>query len=581
MKISFFLFFAFIISHITRAQETIFEKSNGLETATYTEGIQFYKKLAEKYSSVKLKPIGLTDSGSPLHLVTWTKKGASFNSKNTPDQIKILINNAIHPGEPDGVEASMALIRDLANGKISFAGLENIVIGVVPFYNIGGVLNRNGNSRVNQNGPLEHGFRGNSRNYDLNRDFIKMDSRNAESFSKIFHGFNPDIFVDTHVSNGADYQYTLTIIETQKDKIGKPLGHFIHHDMTPKLISKLEKEGVLSVPFVNIYGRAPDEGYPQFMDYPRYSSGYASLFNVISFMTEAHMLKPFEQRVKATYEFLRQLIFYSSDHLKKIKAARQAQIDAGLQADSLPTDWSLNRKDFEEINFKGYEAEYRNSPVTDTKQLYYNQNNPFEKDIPYYTDYEPKNYRHIPEYYIVPEAWFSSIKAQMDHNQIIYKSLSSDSLFKVVAYRIESYETYNSPYEGHYPHYNTEVREEIVEKSFKKGSILISTRQNGLKYIFYCLEPETTDSYFNWNFFDTILQRKEYFSSYVFDLLASEILRENPNLKMRFEEKKATDSSFKASSNQQLDFIYKNSVYYEDSHLLYPVFKSVSGKVNK
>jgi hypothetical protein len=32
------------------------------------------------------------------------------------------------------------------------------------------MLNRNSTSRTNQNGPEEYGFRGNARNFDLNRD---------------------------------------------------------------------------------------------------------------------------------------------------------------------------------------------------------------------------------------------------------------------------------------------------------------------------------------------------------------------------------------------------------------------------
>jgi hypothetical protein len=91
-------------------------------------------------------------------------------------------------------------------------------------YNIGGALNRNSTSRANQDGPEVYGFRGNARNYDLNRDFIKSDTRNTKSFVEII--INADVFIDNHVSNGSDYQYKLTYIMTQHNKLGTVLGDF-------------------------------------------------------------------------------------------------------------------------------------------------------------------------------------------------------------------------------------------------------------------------------------------------------------------------------------------------------------------
>jgi hypothetical protein len=102
----------------------------------------------------------------------------------------------------------MQLFRDLALGKIKAP--KNTIIVCIPVYNIGGALNRNSTSRANQDGP--GGFRGNARNYDLNRDFIKSDTRNTKSFVEIFHTINADVFIDNHVSNGSDYQYKLTYI---------------------------------------------------------------------------------------------------------------------------------------------------------------------------------------------------------------------------------------------------------------------------------------------------------------------------------------------------------------------------------
>ncbi|NDK19115.1 MAG: M14 family metallopeptidase, partial [Zetaproteobacteria bacterium] len=177
-----------LFSQQSPAFKTEFELSNGLKSATYQQTIDFYQKLAKTYPEITFKTLGLTDSGFPLNLVIFNAdKEFDFDKINQSNKNVILINNGIHPGEPDGIDASMMLLRDIVQDKNLKNSFQNIVIAVIPVYNIGGALNRNSTTRVNQNGPLEYGFRGNARNFDLNRDFIKNDTKNAQSFSKLFH----------------------------------------------------------------------------------------------------------------------------------------------------------------------------------------------------------------------------------------------------------------------------------------------------------------------------------------------------------------------------------------------------------
>jgi len=218
---------------------TVFEKSEGLETATYDETIQYYSDLADSYSEISIQEIGETDSGKPLHIVTlnMNSSGDNFEDLRQDNRI-ILVNNGIHPGESDGIDATMMLYRDIAKGKIDAP--KNTIIVTIPIYNVGGSLNRNSGTRTNQNGPKEYGFRGNARNFDLNRDFIKSDTKNAKAFTEIFHLVEPDVFIDNHVSNGADYQYTLTHLFTQHNKLGGKLGMYLHVEIMPQLEQKLE-----------------------------------------------------------------------------------------------------------------------------------------------------------------------------------------------------------------------------------------------------------------------------------------------------------------------------------------------------
>ncbi|WP_379087068.1 M14 family zinc carboxypeptidase [Pedobacter sp. UC225_65] len=230
------------ISMASFAQQTPFERSNKKETTTYAEAIAFYEGLAKAFpQQAKLFTYGSTDFGKPLHLLVLSKKGIFDPSALRKSNKRIfLVNNGIHPGEPEGIDASMMLSRDLLKGnKLP----EDVVICIIPVYNIDGSHNRSGTSRANQNGPVAYGFRGNSKNYDLNRDFIKTDSKNSQAFQQIFNTWQPEIFVDTHTSNGADYQYTMTLIPTQKDKLNPILSSYLTKTMVPDLYSQMKGKG--------------------------------------------------------------------------------------------------------------------------------------------------------------------------------------------------------------------------------------------------------------------------------------------------------------------------------------------------
>lgn len=552
-------------THSNKNFETVFERSHGKETPTYHEIIAYYENLANIFSEIKLETIGETDSGEPLHLIWYNSTGDFNNNSNA----KLLINNGIHPGESDGIDATMLLFRDLALGKISAP--KNTTLTTIPIYNIGGCLNRNSTTRINQNGPKTYGFRGNARNFDLNRDFIKSDTKNTETFAKIFHSVNPDVFIDNHVSNGADYQYTLTHLFTQHNKLGGPLGDYLHQQLMPNLENDLQSKNTPITPYVNVWGTTPESGWSQFMDYPRYSTGYTTLFNTLGMMVETHMLKPYKQRVEQTYLLMHSMLTLIDNDYKNIKELRQQQFKLYNQANTYVLDWKIDSTKTTTLKFKGYEGNYINSKVTSGKRLFYNRQKPYTKDITYYNFVAPKNSITIPKGYMISKNWHKVINL-LKMNNIELIQLKKDSIFTVESYKIDTYKTVTSPYEGHYMHYNTKVKTSTQKIRFNKGDYFISTSQPNIRYLLATLEPEAPDSFFNWNYFDTILQQKEHFSAYVFEDKAELILEKNQKLKALFEAKKS-DSAFAKNSYLQLDWIHKNSNHYETSHLQYPIYR--------
>jgi hypothetical protein len=575
----YFIFMLILISscagnkNLQQDFTTLFEKSKGTETPQYKDVIKYYEQLSASFDEVSIFTFGQTDSGEPLHLVVYSKEGFrnSDEIKNSPKN-KILINNGIHPGESDGIDASMMFLRDIVQNDSLQKKYQNSIICIIPVYNIGGALNRNSHSRVNQNGPLEYGFRGNARNFDLNRDFIKQDTKNAAAFAEIFHTINPAIFIDNHVSNGADYQYTITHLFTQHNKLGGSLGTFLQEKMRPEIENSLLKKGIDITPYVNVWGTTPETGFSQFFDSPRYSTGYTTLFHTLGLMVETHMLKPYKIRVEQTYELLFSALDFTEQNSKKINELRANATQEILAKKRYPIQFKVDENQFRILNFKGYEGEMIDSKVTTGKRLFYDQNNPFEKETKYFDTFITTKEIEIPKAYILQQGWYDVLE-RLKNNHIEYQRFEKDTTMLVEVNHIADFKTQNSPYEGHYLHYNTSVSSEVENFNFKKGDIYIPTNQNGVRYLLETLEASATDSFFNWNFFDTILQQKEGYSAYVFEDIAEKILIENPELKGKLDEKIKNEPDFEKNPRAQLEFVFKNSPHYEKAHLRLPIFK--------
>jgi Zinc carboxypeptidase len=560
-----------ILGNTLTAQQCRFEKSNGTESATYFEAVEWYKNLDKQSPLVMVKEMGMTDAGYPLHVVLLSSDG-SFNPAqwHSSNKAVILINNGIHPGEPDGIDASMLLVRDIVKGKIVLP--KNVALAFIPVYNIGGCLNRNSTSRANQNGPLEYGFRGNAQNLDLNRDFTKCDSKEAKAFAQIFHFIDPDILIDNHVSDGADYQHTMTMLTTQYDKLGADLGQWLKTDFEPQLFTGMKEKSWEMCPYVNFETTEFDKGMDQFYDPPRYSSGYAALFQTIGFVPETHMLKPFADRVKSTYAFMQTVMEKTAMNVDALIVQRSRARKEVITAPSFPFSWQVDTTQFNMITFKGYEAAYKPSEATGLQRMYYDHTMPYTKQVKFFNVFKPGNFIIKPAAYIIPQGWHAAIDL-LKLNGVQMMPLKKDTMIEVDAYKIADYKSLPRPYEKHHKNNSIKTSTTVQTIRFLKGDYLVVMNQPANRYIMEMLEPTGDDSFFAWNFFDAILQQKEGYSDYRWEDVAAQVLKDNPALKIQLEEKKKADAAFASNAPAQLDFIYKNSPYYEPGHNRYPVYR--------
>lgn len=552
---------------------TKFETSNAKETPTYPEIIDWWLKLDLRSPKIKMLTMGMSDAGYPLHLVVISNNGDyNFTHIHQADKRVILINNGIHPGEPDGIDASMLLARDIVANTVQLP--DNIVLAIIPVYNIGGCLNRSSFFRVDQNGPEAFGSRGNSQNLDLNRDFIKCDSKEARSFTEIFHLTNPDVFVDNHVSNGADYQHIMTLLSTQSSKMAPILGDFLSHQFEPALYALMKTKGYDLVPYVNEFGETPDNGWPEFWDSPRFGSGYGALWNTFSFVPETHMLKPYDQRVKSTYALMQCFIDFTSKNSAVIRTLRMQAMQADQTASAFPVNWVLDKNRFKEIIFKGYEAGYKPSGVSGLPRLYYDRNKPYEKKIKIFNHYEATAMAAKPLAYIIPQGWWK-VTDLLQLNKVQMTRLKKDTAIEVEVYHIDSYKASPRQYEMHHLNQEVKISASIQILSFRKGDWFIPMNQAANRFLIETLEPQAEDSYFAWNYFDAVLGQKEGYSAYAFEDTAAIWLKNDRELRSQLEQKRQVDTAFARNGSAQLNFVFQHSPYFEPGYLQYPVYRVI------
>ena len=547
----------------------------GDSSATWEQAIARYEELDRLYTGAQLLEIGNDDDGSPLHLFV-----LSDGSGATPDSIRaagkniLWITNAIHPGEPDGVDASLLLAQALLDDDHYMGLLSNTAVCIVPFYNVSGAKRRGSFSRANQNGPRAYGFRGNARNLDLNRDFMKGDAENTRSLRRALAHWDPDVYFETHVSDGADHRYVMELLTTQQDKLDGGLSAFLTGTMIPRMEEWMDSRAIAMCPYFETIGEAPEEGLTAFYDSPRYSTGYNALFDRIGILSESHMLKPYADRVNATFQLQLATLAAMNEHAEALRKARQAAKRNSASMDELGMGWQVDTTQVEQLPWKGWAAAHRPSEVSGMPRLYYDHDRPIEQRVPWYGSYRSTVVRRKPIAYLVPVEWKAVAEALREQGVSMVR-LREGQRLQVEVDSIGDFNTSKVPYEGHYLHSDVRFTSEKQVRMAHEGDYLIRTGQSADRLIMEALEPDAEDGFFAWGFFDSVLQQKEWFSDYVFEDMAADLLKKDAKLKAALDAKRAADPAFAKDAWAQLYFVYRNSPWFEPTYRRYPVMRVV------
>ncbi len=569
MRKKFLFLLASALSVVSSAQW----RFNGDTSATWEQAIVRYAELGRMHSGAELLQFGVDDNGSPLHLfVVSDGSGFTADSIRATGKTILWVTNAIHAGEPDGIDASLLLAQALLESDQYMGLLANTAVCIVPVYNVSGAQQRSSHSRVNQNGPEEYGFRANARNLDLNRDFMKAESRNTRSLLAALNTWDPDVYFETHVSNGADHQYVMELLISHPDRLAPSLRTFLGTTMKPVLYAWMERRGHLMCPYFETRGSHPEQGLEGFLDGPRYSSGHAALRDRIGVLSETHMLKPYAQRVNATFQLMLATLAVMNEHPKALVAARETAKEQTTTATSFGFNHVLDTAHVEPLPWKGYAAGEKPSAVSGLPRLHYDVSRPTDTIVPWMDHAVPAFTLTKPKAYAIPQAWREVIE-RLRLDGVPMEVIDTPRTVAAEYQRIADFKTVSSPYEGRYLHHAITTTTMMDSIHLRPGDVRVPMGHSTDRLVMELLEPRCADSYFAWGFFDAILQQKEWFSDYVFEDIAAEVLANDPQLAADLAAARTTDPALAKDAWAQLYWVYQRSPHFEPSFRRYPVVR--------
>ena len=554
---------------------TPYEQSGCKTTPRYAQTMEYCKKLKASSPYLKIESIGKSPQGRDIPLLI-----VDHNRNFTPSAVRksgnvvLMIQACIHAGEPDGKDAGLMLLRDmLLNGKHKEL-LDHVTLLFIPIFNVDGHERFGPFNRINQNGPDEMGWRTTAQNLNLNRDYLKADAPEMQAWLTNIKKWNPDFFIDCHVTDGADYQYKLTYSLELGGNMEAGLTTWTRDYYAKNMLSLLDADSTPAFPYVEFRNwHDPRSGLYLSPAPPMLSQGYFAVRNRPGLLIETHMLKDYKTRVETTYKtILHTMELLNHDRTNFLQTIRQADLytaSAEFRKKDFPVKFKTSYKDSVLINFKGVEYESVKSDLTGGEWFIYHREKPATFKIPFFTKAEPVVNVKLPEAYIIPVEWIDVIKRIHLHGLKSY-TINKPTVFTVQGYRFKNINYRSASYEGRFSA-SFDLDTLTMTREYQPGSVIVPMNQPLARVAAYLLEPSADGSLAYWGFFNSVMEQKEYTESYVMERVAREMLAKDPNLQKEFDQKKASDAKFAANPEAIINWFYSKSPWWDSQLNLYPV----------
>lgn len=552
---------------------TTFEKSNFLETDDYEGTIAYAKQLARQFKEVHYQSIGQTVLGRDVPLLIVDKDGYTKPRKiHKSGRCVILVQSCIHPGEPNGKDAMFMLIRNMLRNREYSELLNDFSFLFIPVLSPDGLANFSPFNRINQNGPKQMGWRVNAQGLNLNRDFTKLDTPELRAFVALFNEWQPDLFFDTHATNGADYQYVTTYSIEDFGNCDAGISYWLSRVWEPKIkvaMSELDMPVTRYIEF-HPWGDPTAPLYDESFS-AMFSEAYTTARNCPGILLETHMLKPYKDRVLSTYHMIVETLKIIANDKAVFQNTLAEAKDNDLELSELPINMQSELNDTLWTDFLGYHFDTMQSDVTGGWYYAYDTSRPETRRTRRIRATRPEKTLNVPKEYIIPAQYADVIDIVKAHGFDI-NYLKSEKTLNVSNYRFDNVEFAPRPSEGRSRVARFDAQEITKDITFPKGSAVVKTSQNGVRLLMNLLEPEMQGSLFEWGFFNNVLQRVEYFEVYKMEPMAREMLAADPFLKEQFEAWKASFPKDRQPTQYAvLNWFYERSPYCDKSYLVYPI----------
>lgn len=561
-------------------------------TPDYAQTRDFLQRLsAAAPHSLSLTRFGVSPEGRDLMLVIATN-GGEFTpeaARKSGKQI-LLIQAGIHAGEIEGKDAGLMLLRDLVlddanpasrgsrtSGKFPHL-LDHTILLYLPIFNVDGHENASPYNRINQDGPQTMGFRATAQNLNLNRDYMKADAPEMQDWLALFNAWLPDLFVDVHTTDGADYQYDLTWYTEDWGNLDPAVKAWQDDALKNTIFPQVEKRGHLLAPYLDLKDHHDiTKGVANFGSGPRFSTGYVALQNRAALLVETHMLKPYATRVHATYDLIAAILDYFNSHPASLRqavtsadlsiVARAAQADAAL-----PIVFETGNKPVP-LMLKGVAFTQSHSEISGDVCTQYDPTQPKTYEIPFWRDLVATRSVALPAAYLIPAGWPQLVEKLRQHG-VHTQALTRSVTLNVQRYRLTDPKWADTPFEGRLmlKSFSGKI-ETAANQPFASGATLVVLDQRAANVAVHLLEPDAPDSLLHWGFLNAIFEQKESGDARVLEKLARDMLAKDPALKAQFEAR-LQDPAFAADAQARLDFFYRRSPWYAQQNVgVYPVVK--------
>jgi hypothetical protein len=527
------------------------EATNYTETSRYDDVAAFVKQMAKAAPQIHVTTFGYTYEGKPLLLAVYGAPDATPEKVLATGKTRIYIQANIHAGEVEGKEAMLWMLRSIAKGERA-GWLPHVVLLINPIFNADGNDRVNVRNRGAQLGPIGGmGQRENAQSLDLNRDNTKMETAEARSVGRLLTAYDPHIAIDLHTTDGSAHGYYLTYDTSGSPNTAPAIAALVRKGLLPWVTKTVKaKHNWDYFYYGGVYGQG-ERAWRGDLDLykPRYTQTYWGLRNRIGILSETYSYATFEDRIKATYWFVEEIINFA---VKNGAAIRKVTAEADAASIVGEPQAIRNRlvkyPDPVQVVLADL-AEERNPYVPDRPMRRRVNGSERVETLPHYGLIEPTEFATAPRSYVIqapppasaaaaapqmpppgmipgrvppsgaggmppfmggpsgsPEAKMTaSIIDRLEAHGVKYFKTTTEQFFKGERFKITTSKVEDREYQGTHKIRSMTGEWQAFEQKLPAGSLVIPMDQPLARLAFVLLDPMSDDGFMAWNICDAVL----------------------------------------------------------------------------